>query len=279
MSMEDVKESAVKRARTGQDPSEITLKTLINYMRKDELVRLLTRETWEAMENDLTAVLGVSKVDTRTLKGQISENPKYEAAARRIKQSPLYGQALAKYHLAVERMRQARPKALTVRKGMTKPRRQYLGCLASKLEPKDYKDCLEIYDTNPAFEKMKLVPKSLKLKAHDKTTDSAFREAVQGSLNNLTPLSYLPTGYRKFIERNPEEFAQYYEELRTQRRIMNAILRSMKPHQLEKLQTYIQENQSLDINRLNEIIGRGETKWDDNWSEESQSVEAINNEG
>lgn len=269
MSMDDVKDVVVKRQRIDQDRVEISLKTLINYMWKDELVRLLTPETWTVMENGVKNVLGVSKVDTRTLKGQVAENIKYDAAARRIKQSPLWGQTLQKYYLAAERMRQARPRAQTVRKGMTKPRRQYLGCLASKLQPQDYKDCLETYDTNPAFEKLRLVPKQLKAWAYDRTTDVVFREAVQGSLKNLPPLSYLPSGYRKYIEANPQDFAQYYEDLRTQRRIMNAILRPMKPQQLEKLESYIQENRSLDINKLNEIIGRHETKFDDDSSDTS----------
>jgi hypothetical protein len=44
----------------------------------------------------------------------------------------------------------------------------------------------------------------------------------------------------------------------------------MKPAQLDKLNTYVQENKSLNIEQLNEIIGRGESNWsDDDWSETS----------
>ena len=116
--MEDVKESAVKRQRTKRDPAELTLKTLINYMKKDDIINLLTRDNWNAIESDLKVVLGVSKVDTRTLKQQIAENPKYDQAAGAIKQSPLWNQALQKYQLAIERMRASRPRALAVRKGI-----------------------------------------------------------------------------------------------------------------------------------------------------------------
>jgi hypothetical protein len=190
--MEDIKEST-KRQRVGKDPAELTLKTLINYMKKDDLINLLTLKNWNAIEADVKAVLGVAKVDARTLKQQIAENPKYTQAAEAIKQSPMWGQALGKYQLAIERMRASRPRALAVRKGMTVPRRQYLGCLASKLKQDDYKDCLETYDTDEAFKRMQLVPKGLKAKAYEKSSDLTFRSAVEPSVQNLTPMSYLST--------------------------------------------------------------------------------------
>jgi hypothetical protein len=269
--IEEVKEQrAPKRAREARDPSQITLKTLINHMKKTELIQLISPKTWNAIATDIAKQLQVQKVDVRTIKQQIAENPKYTNVAKGLQQSPLWTQAMEKYQRAIQKMREAKPRALAVRKGMSQPRKQYMGCLASKLKPSDYRDCLDTYNTNPAFEKAKLVPKALKSRAYEQSTDRTFQDAVAPSLQKLGPLSYLPPGYRRLIEQNPEEFAQYYDDLKVQRQIMNAILQSMKPTQLERLKTYMQENKRVNINQLNEIIGRGErsTRYeDDNWSD------------
>ena len=155
-------------------------------------------------------------------------------------------------------MGESRERTTAVRKGMALPTRQFKGCLASKISPPDYQYCLENYDENPLYEKMKLVPASLKTQVYDKTADRALRDALEPSVQKINPLSYLPTGYRKFIDQNPEEFAEYLGDLKAQRRITRAVLRSMNKRQLDRLNTYLEENRNIDLSNFGEIIGRGE---------------------
>jgi hypothetical protein len=93
---------------------------------------------------------------------------------------------------------------------MTQPMQRYKGCLASILQPADYKHCLVNYDD----EQFQIELTALKQRVYD-TGDIATRGILQETLTRKTnTISDIPSGYRQFISKNPDKFKDYFEQKR-----------------------------------------------------------------
>jgi hypothetical protein len=138
------------------DYDTIAPSKLLNYVKKADLVQFITSEKYQQLENQLRQELGKEKITLKDVKKFLSTQEEFVDS---IKNDVLGHQAWEKYKQAVQRMRDPSmvQRRNAVRKGMTQPRRRYLGCLASKLEPDDYKGCLDTYD-DEKYERFQLVP-------------------------------------------------------------------------------------------------------------------------
>ena len=75
----------------------------------------------------------------------------------RLRHSPLGQQAFTKYLQSSARLTNpsVRAKSREVRREMAEPRRGFMGCVATKISPEEYKQCAESYD-NPEYQSISL---------------------------------------------------------------------------------------------------------------------------
>jgi hypothetical protein len=135
-----------------------------------------------------------------------------------------------------------RGRALAVRKVMTAPRRRYQGCLATRLKPADYENCLDNYD-NEEFDSIGLVPsRALQQRVYDRG-DVTTRGILQETLSRKTgTISDIPSGYRQYINKHPDEFKDYFEQRRHEFGLLKAVLRNLSNDDKRRLQAYYNEH-------------------------------------
>ena len=78
---------------------------------------------------------------------------------------------------------QEKERRLTTRRGLVIPRRRFKGCLATKIQPEDYEQCLDNYD-DPMYDNIKLVPTALKDRVYRTTQDVKLRDALAVTVNS-----------------------------------------------------------------------------------------------
>ena len=104
-----------------------------------------------------------------------------DAFVEQLRKHPVGQQAFGKYNNAVSKMRNIsateKLRRATVRRGMIQPRQRFLECLATKLEPEDYTQCLDTYDTAD-YDRIKLVPRALKERVHHNTTNPQLKQTL-----------------------------------------------------------------------------------------------------
>lgn len=220
--------------------SDISPSKLLNYVRKAELQELLTPIGFANLQGQLQQQLG----DQPTLKDIKQYLSGQEAFIAKLKQSEIGDQALQRYQDAVTRLKQVdRDKLLEIRKGMIEPRRRYVGCLATKLKPEDYRDCLDNYDSSE-FDTVKLIPSALKQRVFQNTRNDKLKAALAPSINN-TKFSDIPSGLRHYINSNPGQFQKYYEERRQEMNLIKAVLNNLSGEEKASLSAYYAQNKSL----------------------------------
>ena len=213
----------IKEEKQETTYENITPSKLLNYVKKADLVAFLTPQRYSQMENELKTELKVEKVNLKQMKQKLAVNQQFIAA---LKQNQLGQQAWAKYETSRARFRdpQLRARSKLVRQKLTQPRRRYIGCLATKLDPEDYRDCYTAYN-DPKYDNMKLVPQGLKKHIYNTTDDTELKNALMPSvMNEKNSFSDLPSGLRRYIRSNPTEFANYVQERKQELRLCNVKL-------------------------------------------------------
>ena len=155
---------------------------LLNYVKKADLIAFLTPQRYSQIENQVKQTLKVDKVNLKQIKKHLSTNQQFIQA---LKKSDTGQGAWAKYLKSLARFRdpELRARSKTVRKGMSQPRSRFKGCLATKIDPDDYRVCLNDYD-DPKYDNMKLVPSGLKKHVFNTTQDEQLREALRPTVMN-----------------------------------------------------------------------------------------------
>ena len=242
------------------DSKEATIETvsaskLLNYVKKGELIAFVGPQQCAQLENELKQKLGVPKVNLKQVKQSLASNPDFVAALRI---NALGQQAFQKYQQTLARFQDPtlRARSKLVRQKMTQPRKRYVGCLATKLQPDDYKDC---YDSNYSkYDNLQLVPSGLKKHVFNTTDDPELKEALQASvLNPRNGFSDLPSGLRSYIRSNPSEFASYVEERKQELRLLRSVLRNMPIQEKQRLRAYFSRHKDIPLQTFSAII-RGE---------------------
>ena len=190
----------------------------------------------------------------REMKQALAQDGNFISA---LKAQPLGQEAFQKYLVAVQRIQATeKQRAQKVRQGMNKPRRQFQGCLATKVSPEGYQDCLENFDDpNRQYEKIATVPSALKVSVYEKTRDPELKQALHPTISN--PRFYasdLPSGLRQYIQRFPTEFRQYFDERRHELGLLKAVLRSLSPEAKRELRQRYQQQGKIDQPQLMELI-------------------------
>jgi hypothetical protein len=235
------------------DYDNVAPSKLLNYVKKQDLVQFITPEKYKQVEDQLRQELGKEKITLKDVKKFLSNQEEFVDS---IKNDALGHQAWEKYKQAVQRMRDPAmiQRRNAVRQGMTQPRRRYLGCLASKLQPDDYKGCLDTYD-DVKYERLKLVPSGLKQRVYQNTTDATLRTALGPTINNpKTYFSDLPTGLRSYIKFHPTEFKNYFDERKYELKLIKSVLKNLSPEDKTALRRHFQEQKNITFEDFQRLV-------------------------
>jgi hypothetical protein len=116
-------------------------------------------------------------------------------------------------------------------KQMSLPKKQYKGCVATRLQPTDYEYCNDNYDDqNAHYERYgSIIPQdALRQKEYYKAmarNDVPAQNTLR--LNPDVTIRELPRGIRLIMKENPEEFSDYLREIKAEREYLKAIQRNV----------------------------------------------------
>lgn len=198
----------------------IPLRTLLNYLKKDELLEnILTPEIRNQIE--LIAV----KERKRLTKGLIrdwitSQDEDWQRTfGTRIRQSPFGIVAFDQYKAAVERLRDPsnKEKSSQAKKATAHARKGFMGCIATKVKPADFKHCSQHFD-QPDYQ-FDIVPAAVRQNA-------LFKAGLTDKQPDPRHISYLPLGLRQYIAKNPLLFEDYLEERQSEVKFLQAVRRN-----------------------------------------------------
>jgi hypothetical protein len=196
-------------------------KTLLHYMKKEELVKMLPAATVADLQRQATAE--GSKLTAKFLKNALQSNPNITL---QLRNSPLGAQAYQKYVANYQRITapDVRAKSQQVRREMVEPRRGFAGCIATKIDPNVYKECAESYD-NPEYQSVSIIPSAaLKQSVYRKTGNQVLA-------SKATHISDLPRGLRAYIRDHPLQYQDYLEELHAQGAYLKSVSRGVHEEQ------------------------------------------------
>jgi hypothetical protein len=193
-------------------------KTLLHNVKKEELVRSLPPNVVADLTRQATAQ--GQKLTAKFLKAAILQNPDYVNELRR---SQLGFQAYQKYVANYQRITApgVRAKSRQVRQEMIEPRHGFVGCVATKLKPQDFKECAETYD-NPEYQNISLVPTAALKQSAFKKTGSAVLASKSVHISDL------PRGLRAYIRQHPVQYMDYLDEIKAQAEYMKSVGRNVR---------------------------------------------------
>jgi hypothetical protein len=167
---------------------------LLNYVVKDRLKEMIDPQKYVEIETELKLTLDKNRISLKDMKQYLAKQKEFVSLLR---ENTIGAEAFAKYLKAVGRLQNIdRTHTTQVRRTLTQPRKRYLGCLATRLQPDDYAHCLDKYDS-PDYDNIGLVPNKLRQRVYDNGDD-----AVKGILANSVEgrrFSDLPSGLKHYM--------------------------------------------------------------------------------
>jgi hypothetical protein len=203
----------------------IPAKKLLHYVTKAQLVQAVGPEGFRVLQD--RARQAGEKMTAKFLKDELAKDFIF---LEQLRTSPLGQQAFAKYAANSARLTDpgVRAKSRQVRQEMAEPRRGFLGCVATKITPAEYKECTEEYD-NPEYQNLSLVPSgALKQSVYEKTGSAVLAPRPNTHISNL------PRGLRSYIRQHPEEYSDYLEELKAPTEYMRNVGRNVSKEEREE---------------------------------------------
>ena len=194
---------------------------LLHYMKKEELARIIGAEQFSRLTHEAEAA--GNKLTSSALKQILLRN---EPFVEQFRSSANGRAAFEKYRTNYIRMTNpaAKAKRVAARKAMSEPRRGFLGCLATKIEPRDFRDCVDHFD-RPEYQDIKLVPSNaLRVSAFRKTANPVLTP----SPHHMSHLSNLPTGLRAYMKLHPADYEDYLEERKAELEFLKNVRRNAR---------------------------------------------------
>ena len=204
-------------------------KTLLHYIKKDQIEKLIPPSALVGLRR--RAAEEGAKVTAKYLKAAVLSEPQF---IENVRASDVGREAFQKYAQNFARITapEVRAKSLEVRAQMAQPRKGFLGCVATKVDPKVYRECAQSYD-RPEYQSISLVPSgALKKSVYAKTGNPAL------SARPGTHISDLPRGLKAYIRANPIQYMDYLDELRAQAEYLKSLGRSAREEQRQQESTF-----------------------------------------
>lgn len=215
---------------------------LLHYVKKKDLVQFLTPKHFAELEARLREQ-DVNLQDP-TLKDVKTELLNNKSFIQQLRNSPIGAEAFNSYADNVSRLANIdRSRMNLIRSEMAEPRRRFVGCLATKIKPEDYSDCLAKYD-DQRYSNIKIVPPALKSRVYQNTDNEDLKKALMPTISKGR-LSSLPQGLKHYITTNPSEFKQYFDDRTREMNLIHAVINSMTPQERDKLLDMYHDSDSI----------------------------------
>jgi hypothetical protein len=205
---------------------------LLHYVKKKDLIQFMTPKHYAELESRLREQsLTLDDPTLKEIKTELLNNKNF---IQQLRNSSVGEDAFTAYAENLSRLASIdRSKMKLIRSEMAEPRRRFVGCLATKIKPEDYSDCLANYDDRK-YANVKIVPPALKTRVYQTTQNDALRNALSNTVSNGR-LSSLPQGLKHYISSNPNEFRQYYEDRTREMNLIHMVVNSMTPQEKDRL--------------------------------------------
>lgn len=199
--------------------------SLLHHIKKDQLEKALPPHVVQLLR--VEALQKGQKLTAKVLKDAVLKDPQYIEALR---DSQLGREAYQKYAESYMRITSpaVRAKSREVRAQMIEPRRGFLGCVATKVDPKVFRECADTYD-NPDYQSISLVPSAALKQSAYRKTGAPVLAAPAG-----THISDLPRGLKAYIRDNPLQYMDYLDELRAQAEYLKSVGRGVRAEQRQE---------------------------------------------
>lgn len=256
--------------RNGQ-PKPVPIAKILSYVKKDELVHMLG-DSYAPIMSDIATRTGKQKVDIKDMKRQLSMYKPYtDILHNKVLKSELMRGAVDRYRQRRETMlkrladpayrKRSTDSRRATKRVMSQATRQMKGCLASRLKPTDYEFCLQNFDQDIDYEKIKIVPaNALKQSVFEKYPES--RDALKKYDPDRLEAGVLPAGIQRYIAQHPREFVSQMDLTAAQLEHMAAAVRAMGPESIARFKAYMQEHKDqfdpLAFARTVGALGSGE---------------------
>ena len=114
---------------------------------------------------------------------------------------------------------------------LNKPKKQFLGCIAKHTPPEVFEKCVSEYDDpNAKYEQYKIAPYTgLRNSTYEKelAANNLRRAAVLKMKEGVT-ISNLPRRICEYVNNHPEEFKDYFDELKAETKYLSTINKMVK---------------------------------------------------
>lgn len=200
--------------------------TLLHFIKKEDLMKLLPPHAMALLRHQATDT--GQKLTAKFIKAAVLQEPQY---VENLRNSEAGADAFQKYAASYLRITSpaVRAKSREVRSQMAEPRRGFLGCIATKVDPKVFKECADTYD-NPEYQNISLVPSNaLKMSVYKKTGNPVLSPPA-----NAGHISDLPRGLKAYIRDNPVQYMDYLDELRAQAEYLKSVGRTARAEQQQQ---------------------------------------------
>lgn len=188
--------------------------TLLHYIKKDDLEKSISPAALAQIRAQAAAT--GKRATAKYVKAAIlAQDPGFVDTLRN---SQLGLAAYQKYADNYARITsdQVRAKSQQVRSQMSTPRKGFMGCIATKVDPRTIKECVNTYD-DPQYQSISLVPSAaLKQSVYNKTGSDVMRPTS-------AHISDLPRGLKAYIRQNPLQYMDYLDELRAQTEYLKSL--------------------------------------------------------
>lgn len=225
----------------------VPIKTLLHYTKKEDLMRALPQSVVAGLQRE--ALQSGQKLTAKFLKDAIVGNADL---ANELRRSQLGQQAFQKYVANYQRITapDTRAKSRQVRAELAEPRREFLGCVATKVNPRVFKECAEHYDEDPDYKNIALVPSAALKRSVFNKTGSRVMAPKPG-----THISDLPRGLRSYIRKHPVEFMDYLDEIKAQAEYLKSVGRGARLDESD-------EERERAARGKRRVVGEGELECD-----------------
>lgn len=199
--------------------------TLLHYVKKEQLEKAIPQNKLFQLRQQAAA--SGEKVTGKFLKNVLLQEPEFVAGLRN---SPLGREAYQRYAASYMRITapNVRAKSREVRSQLAEPRKGFLGCVATKVDPHVFKECAEGYD-KPEYQSVALVPSAALKQSAFKKTGSAVLAPRAG-----VHISDLPRGLKAYIRQNPLQYMGYLDEIRAQAEYLKSLGRGVREEQRQQ---------------------------------------------
>jgi hypothetical protein len=200
---------------------------LLHYAKKEDLLRTLEPTRVRQLEEQARAE--DQTFSAKYLKTALALD---DAFMEHFRESMLGNEAMTRYGDNYERMTDPVlvAKSRAVRSAMVAPRKGFLGCVATKLDPSDIRKCAQTYD-EPQYRNVELVPRSgLKHAVFEHTGNQLLAPSPRSHI------SYLPRGLKQYVTERPDEYADYIRERKAELEYLKSVKKNANREQREEQQ-------------------------------------------